>query len=286
LHDGPGLRTSVFLKGCPLTCLWCHNPESQSFEPELYYFDEKCTRCGLCGAVCAVHSVTKTEHAINRKDCGACGKCAAACPQSALEIKGSVMPAQDVMDAALKDARYYKRSGGGLTLSGGEPLAQFGFALELLRLAKENGIHTCLETSGYAAAEQLLAVMPYVDLFLYDFKESGEDEHIKSVGAPRGLIMDNLSAIDKAGARIVLRCPIIPACNERDGHFKAIAAAANSLRNIAEVNIMPYHPLGASKAARIGRDYMISDMRFPTEAQIDGWIEKVRRGTDVLVKRG
>jgi pyruvate formate lyase activating enzyme len=276
----------VFLKGCPLSCLWCHNPESQSFKPELYYFGEKCVRCGLCRAACANHRVSETEHIINRADCNACGKCVAACPQSEHEIKGAATPAQDVIGIALKDARYYKQSGGGLTLSGGEPLVQFDFTQELLRLAKENALHTCLETSGYAPADRLLQLLPYVDLFLYDFKESEDEAHKKAAGVSRRLIMDNLFAIDKAGAKIVLRCPVIPAYNERDAHFSAIAATANALRNIIEVNIMPYHPMGASKAARIGREYPVSDKGFPADAQIDGWIQAGSRETKVTVKKG
>ncbi|MCL2880038.1 MAG: glycyl-radical enzyme activating protein, partial [Treponema sp.] len=262
LHDGPGLRTTVFLKGCPLSCLWCHNPESQSFKPELYYFDEKCVRCGLCAAVCPNHIVSGTEHSINRADCNACGRCVSACLQSALEIKGIVMSAQDVIAVALKDVRYYKQSGGGLTLSGGEPLAQFDFSLELLRLAKENSLHTCIETSGYAPAGRLLSLVPYIDLFLYDFKESNDDIHKKVTGVSRNLIMDNLFAIDKAGAKIALRCPIVPDRNDREDHFQAIAALANSLENIIEINLELYHPLGISKCENFGLECKYQNSKF------------------------
>ena len=286
LHDGPGLRTTVFLKGCPLACLWCHNPESQSFAPELYYFDERCTRCGLCGTICGNHSINEDGHEINRLDCSACGKCADICLQSAFEIKGKEMSAQDVMDIAIKDVRYYEHSGGGLTISGGEPLSQFEFTLDLLRLAKKNGINTCIETSGYASADKLLSIAPYVDLFLYDFKESNEDTHKKLVGVSNSLIMENLRVIDKAGAKIILRCPIIPTYNDRDGHFAAIAETANFLENIIEVNIMPYHPMGSSKSSRIGREYLVGDIGFPADEQIDAWVQSVSRRTKVVVKRG
>jgi len=278
LHDGPGLRTTVFLKGCPLACIWCHNPESQDFKPELYFFEEKCTGCGLCGAVCEK----------NRENCTACGKCVTACPNSAIEIKGSTMSAQDVMDVVVKDIKYYEHSGGGLTISGGEPLAQFEFTHELLRLAKESGIHTCVETSGHAPMDKMLALLPYVDLFLFDFKESDDDRHKEYVGVSRDLIAKNLMAIDKAGAKIILRCPIIPTCNARDEHFTAIAETANALKNIVEVNIMPYHPMGASKAARIGREYALKlkDLGFPSEEEIDEWVKEVGSGTNIAVKRG
>lgn len=280
LHDGPGLRTTVFLKGCPLACMWCHNPESQAFKPELLYDNEKCTSCGLCGKVCE----NQTQKKPNRENCMACGKCVAICPQSALEIKGSAMLAQDVMSEVQKDMIYYNYSGGGLTISGGEPLAQFEFTRELLRLAKDKGIHTCIETSGHGPTEKLLALLP--DLFLYDFKESDDEKHIKYVGAARELIEKNLYALDAAGAKIILRCPIIPTCNARDDHFAAIAKTANALSNIVEINIMPYHPMGAAKAARLGREYPLAGISFPAEDEIDGWVEKVRSGTDVVVRRG
>jgi pyruvate formate lyase activating enzyme len=196
------------------------------------------------------------------------------------------MSAQDVMDTVVKDIRYYAQSGGGMTLSGGEPLAQFDFMMALLRLAKEKGIHTCVETSGYADTGKLLSSVPYVDLFLYDFKISDEGEHEKFTGVPLKPIMDNLFAIDEAGAKSILRCPIIPAFNERDGHFTAISALANALSNIVEVNIMPYHPMGASKAKRIGREYPIEDTGFQPDEQIDGWIRKIGQNTKVAVKRG
>ncbi|MCL2285157.1 MAG: glycyl-radical enzyme activating protein [Firmicutes bacterium] len=286
LHDGPGIRTTVFLKGCPLSCLWCHNPESLSFKPELYYFEEKCIHCGLCGTICDNHSVNEGSHILNREDCDVCGKCADACTQSAFEVKGTLMQAQDVMDIVMKDEKFYKQSGGGLTISGGEPLAQYEFTLELLRLAKENGLHTCIETCGFAPTDRLLSIVPYVDLFLYDFKESNEDRHKEFTGASNRLIIDNLFAIDKAGAKVILRCPIIPTCNDRDGHFTAIAQMANTMCNIVEVNIMPYHPMGASKAMRIGREYRLADIGFPTDEQVDGWVKAAQQRTNVEVRKG
>ena len=286
LHDGPGLRTTVFLKGCPLLCLWCHNPESQLFEPELYVLGEKCIYCGACKAACSNHNFDGTKHMINREACNACGKCVNTCPAAALEIKGTVMTAKEVIDIALKDKIYYEYSSGGLTLSGGEPLAQFEFTLELLRLAKESGLHTCIETSGYADTGLCMSILPYVDLFLFDYKESDDSRYIDFTGAPQALILENLTAIDKAGGKIILRCPIIPGCNEREEHFSAIAAMANSLHNIVEINIMPYHPMGISKAARIGRKPPNLDTKFPSDERINSWVNAVSRETEVFVKRG
>ena len=276
LHDGPGLRTTVFLKGCPLSCLWCHNPESQSFEPELYFLDEKCVNCGLCKTVC--HR--------NRKLCNTCANCVQACPHSALEIKGLNMSVGDIINIALKDKHFYEHSGGGMTISGGEPLAQFDFTRSLLRCAKENGLHTCIETCGFAPTLRLLELIPYVDLFLYDYKVSDDIKHKKFTGVSNSLIIDNLLAIDKAGAITILRCPIIPTYNDCDSHFSAIAKIANNMRHITEINIMPYHPMGKSKAARIGRKYPMVDPGFPTEEQIDDWINKISRQTTVAVING
>jgi len=274
----------VFLKGCPLSCLWCHNPESKSFAPELYYLHEKCVSCGLCEKECVNHKVKAEGHKIKRSGCIACGKCVSICPNSALELKGGEKTAQDVLDIVLKDVRYYEKSGGGMTLSGGEPLAQFDFSLELLQLAKENGIHTCLETSGYVSADKIMSVLPYVDLFLYDFKVSNDDEHLKYTGVPKGPIMENLQRLDNAGAKIILRCPVIPGYNDNDEHFVAISETANSLTNIVEVNIMKYNPMGASKAKRIGQSGL--ELGFPEEKQVNGWLEAAARNTKVTVRLG
>jgi len=196
------------------------------------------------------------------------------------------MSVQEVLDIALKDLHYYNSSGGGLTISGGEPLMQHGFTLKLFQLAKENGLHNCLETCGYADTEKILSLIPFVDLFLFDFKISNEDNHIKFTNAPRKPIIDNLRAINDAGAKIILRCPIIPTYNDTEDHFNAISETAETLSNVIEVNIMPYHPMGSSKAMRIGREYLVSGVEFSTDEQIGHWLDMVRRGTSVAVKQG
>jgi pyruvate formate lyase activating enzyme len=205
------------------------------------------------------------------------------CPQAALEIKGVKMTVNEVMDVALKDKRYYESSGGGLTISGGEPMAQYNFTLELLRLAKENKIHTCLETCGHADTNNMLSVVPYVDYFLYDYKAGSNDEHVRFTGVSQNLIMDNLRAINKAGAKIIFRCPVIPGYNDNERHFEAIANTVNSLDGVLEVNILPYHPMGASKAKRIGEKGDL-DLGFPTDEQIDGWLHEISKGVNVPVQ--
>jgi pyruvate formate lyase activating enzyme len=193
------------------------------------------------------------------------------------------MTPQQVMDTVLKDVRYYETSGGGMTLSGGEPLAQFEYTAALLKSAKEHNIHTCIETSGYGNTERLLSLVPYVDIFLFDYKESDDENHKQYTGVPRERIQHNLHAINNAGAKIILRCPIIPGYNDRPSHFAAIAATANQLSNVLEINLMPYHPLGASKAKRIGMEYALADVGFPSEEKIGEWRDAVAKGTAVKV---
>jgi pyruvate formate lyase activating enzyme len=248
--------------------------------------------CGKCQAVCKNHQITAgedeitREHKINREDCNACGRCVDACPWSALEIKGKVMSADEIVEVVLKDKKYYDKSDGGVTVSGGEPMAQFSFTSEILRLSKEHNIHTCIETSGYAKQSQFLSIMQYTDLFLFDFKQTGEDLHNKHTGVSQESLVKNLFALDNAGANIILRCPIIPGLNDRDEHFEAIANTANRMKNIIEINVMPYHPMGSSKSKRIGRKYLLSDISFPKDGQVDEWVEKIKQKTDVYVKKG
>jgi glycyl-radical enzyme activating protein len=288
LHDGPGLRTTVFLKGCPLHCLWCHNPESQSFSTELYFYYEKCLRCGICVPVCPEnrHTISSGEHEIKRINCLGCGECVGACPYSALELKGEKMDVAAVIAAVEQDRDFYETSGGGMTVSGGEPLAQFEFTNHLLSLSKERGIHNCLETSGFAPTEKLIKIKDSVDIFLYDFKESDPHRHLQYTGVDNTLILKNLFELDRLGSEIILRCPIIPGMNDRLSHLQEIAKLAEKLENILEINIMPYHPFGKSKSKRIGKVYPLEGVDFVEKAQVDRWIAFIKENTDVPVKKG
>ena len=275
IHDGPGIRTSVFMKGCPLRCIWCHNPESRSGEPEISYISSKCSGCGRCAAVCptGAHKIMAAEpatadaaaadaatadvkpaflHIYDREKCIRCGKCAEACCFGALSVAGKIYTDEEVIAEVLRDLPFYKNSGGGVTFTGGEPFAQYGFLSDMLRLSKKHGLHVCVETSLFAPTERLIKAAEYIDIFLADFKESDTNLHNEFTGVPNGQIIANLRALDSAGAKIALRCPIIPGKNDREDHFRAIAALADSLDNIIEVNIEPYHPLGISKCENFG----------------------------------
>ena len=228
VHDGPGIRTTVFLKGCPLRCVWCHNPEGINAAPMVSFLPEKCLACGECVRAC-VHDAHRLEgsdvighpvvHLYNRDACETCGSCTRYCDSGALEFVGRPMSVEDVMKEVSQDQPFYASSGGGMTISGGEPLAQIDFTIALLRAAKEQGIHRCVETSGFASWERFPPLLPLVDLFLFDCKETDPQRHKVFTGQSNQLILENLWRLHEAGARVQLQCPIVPGFNDREDHF-------------------------------------------------------------------
>ncbi len=271
LHDGPGIRTVVFMKGCPLRCLWCHNPESQSFKAELLFNGSRCRMCGKCAAVCKsdCHAIGEGKHSFDREKCLQCGLCTTYCPGDALKLCGREMSVDEVMEEVLKDKVFYETSGGGITLSGGEPLAHIDFTAELLQAAKANLLHTAVETCGFAPWEHIEQLLGSTDLWLYDIKAVPE-KHRELTGVSFDLILDNLKKLAGSGANIVLRCPLVPGINDEEAHLLQIARLAGQLKNIQEINLEPYHPLGESKGELMGR-CDIFHASFASEADQERW---------------
>lgn len=305
VHDGPGIRTSVFLKGCPLDCLWCHNPESKRRAPELFYDGGKCIGCGECAQICECHRIVSISdrdrdnaadriHIFDRGGCKGCGRCADVCPAEALELCGRELTVGETLETVLRDRDFYGSEygltvRGGLTVTGGEPLYSFEFTYNLLCGAKAAGLHTCVETSGCAPFERLRELAEVCDIFLYDYKETSPELHKKYTGVDNRQIVDNLLRLDSVGAKSILRCPIIPGHNDRPDHLAGIASLANRLRGIIEIDVEPYHPLGSAKCLRLGREYPMScessqscDI-MPTPDTVTRWVDTIRAQTDVPV---
>jgi glycyl-radical enzyme activating protein len=290
VHDGPGIRTTVFLKGCPLRCLWCHNPEGISAGPAVSFLPEKCMACGECARVCT-HGAHRLEpspdsgitHVYNREACEKCGECTEFCDSGSLEFVGRPMTVDDVMKEVSQDKTFYAASGG-MTISGGEPLAQIDFTVALLRAAQEQGIHTCVETSGFASWERFRLMLPLVDLFLFDCKETDAQRHQDFTGQSNVLILENLRSLHAAGANVQLQCPVVHGFNDREDHFQGIASLARSLPHLAGVQLLPYHPLGESKLRRFGLSPATRMPRQPLDpAQLDHWCNWLRdQGVYVL----
>lgn len=261
--DGPGIRTVVFLKGCPLDCAWCHNPESKSTKTEIFYNSDMCVGCGFCANVCEnnCHTLVDVLHYFDREKCNGCKKCIKACCTNALQLCGEEKTAEEIMEVVLKDKPFYEESGGGITLSGGEPLMQYDFTLSLLKLAKEKGLHTAIETSGFSTRD-LTQLNQYTDLWLYDIKIFSKDEHQKYTGVTNEKILENLYALDRLGAQIILRCPIIPEITLTESHFVALAELVNGLNGVAAIHLEPYHPLGISKAQQLNKSQTYQNDTF------------------------
>lgn len=296
LDDGPGIRTTVFLKGCPLRCIWCHNAEGLNRKKQLSFSAKNCRLCGKCAEICpqSCHRIeceklpesgeAEWVHAIDREKCKACGACEEICPAEALRIYGKEMSSVEVLEDVEKDRLFYETSEGGMTLSGGEPLCQSAFAVELLMLAKQRGIHTCVETSGYCPAEVMQEAAVYTDLFLFDIKETDSVLHKEFTGVDSEQIRKNLRLLAKLGKNVILRCPVIPGCNDREAHFISVAQLADSLGNVSEIHLEPYHPFGLDKYEKFGLEASYKNAAFMEEQEIQKWLEFVKSHTGVYVK--
>jgi pyruvate formate lyase activating enzyme len=252
VHDGPGIRTTVFLKGCPLRCAWCHNPEGQSPEPELSYRAGRCVGCHACVEVCPGKPAAHDGLAPLRERCQRCGACVEACYAEARQWVGREVTVDEILNEVRRDAPFYGQSGGGLTLSGGEPLSQPAFAEALLRGAREAGLHTAVETCGHAGWDAVERVARWTDLFLYDVKLLDDEAHRRFTGAGNAVILSNLVRLSAAGHAIVARLPLVPGVNDGEANLRATAAFLREHTTVRELHLLPFHRLGQDKAARLG----------------------------------
>jgi len=287
IHDGPGIRTTVFFKGCPLRCWWCHNPESQALEPELVFRANRCIRCEACLSVCAQGAISWDGDVVSTdmEECVLCGACVEVCYAEAREIVGREMAVVQVMAEIERDVAFYDESGGGVTFSGGEPLLQRDFLLALLRACRKEEIHTAVDTCGFSPWETLDSIREYVDLFLYDLKLMDDARHRKFTGVSNKLILGNLQALAQRGHNIVLRVPIIPGVNDDDGDISQIGAFAAAWPRLNRVDILPYHHAGVDKYNRLHRVYELPEIRPPSDERMAG-IAEILRGFGLQVKIG
>lgn len=269
IHDGPGIRTTVFFKGCPLACLWCHNPESIAPRPEIIFWDNKCISCTDCVKICPQEAMQVGQQTVRKEtaNCIGCEACVEVCPTGAIEQVGRKMTEAEVLKEIEKDRVFYEESGGGVTFSGGECLMQPEFLTALLTVCRARGLHTAVDTSGYASWQTIAGLKDAVDLFLYDLKLMDEEQHRKYTGVSNKLILANLQKLAKFGKPIWIRVPVIPGINDDDANFKAMGAFLSSLQ-IRDVFLLPYHGIAANKYIRLGRDYQLSALGSPSSKQM------------------
>jgi len=280
IHDGPGIRTTVFLKGCPLHCEWCHNPEGIAPQPEIQFWSKRCIACWDCIAECEQQALAVVNGS-RRHDpavCEQCGHCAEICPAEATQLIGQTMTVAEVMAEIEKDVVIYDESGGGATFSGGEPLLQIEFLEAILTVCKDHGIHTTVDTSGYTSPERFDRLRNLVDLFLYDLKIIDESRHIQHTGVPNRRILSNLKHLAHAGENITARIPILPGINDDEGNILQTGEFLASLGTIQKVNILPYHRAATEKYQRMGNHYRLAEIQPPA----DEHLSKIARQLEVF----
>lgn len=273
IHDGPGIRTIVFLKGCPLHCAWCANPETISARPEIMLIPHNCIGCGRCYEVCPVNCLGEADghvSSIDREKCilPRCGKCQHVCYANAINISGRFLSVAEVMDVVLKDHEFYERTGGGVTFSGGEPFAQPAFLIELARTAKKLSLHTAVETCGHVNWKTLGPVLDCLDYVLYDIKHMDPDMHLQGTGVNNRVILENVKRIDASGKPIRIRLPLIPGFNDSEENIRATADFIAGFSNLEALDILPYHRMGEPKWSQLHQEYQLHGVTPPDKDRV------------------
>ncbi len=267
VHDGPGIRTTLFLKGCSLRCIWCHNPESRELKPELAFREMKCALCGECAKVCKCHGIENGRHVFKREECKGCGRCEQACLFGALELYGKQISVEEAASVLLEDRNFYGEDGG-ITISGGEPLMHSIFCAELFARMKEKGIHTACDTCGNVPWSAFEEVLPCCDMFLYDFKCADTEQHRRLTGAGNELILENLERLSHTGKKIEIRMVMVPQHNMDVENIKAAGACLAKLDNITAVRLLAYHSMARSKFKAVGHKDTMPVVPPPTEQEM------------------
>jgi len=273
-HDGPGIRTTVFLKGCPLRCLWCHNPEGLQPKRQLRYRQTACITCGLCAEACphGLHQLVKGQHTIGFNACRLCGQCVDACPSQALDLCGQLLTPRETVDLVLSDRAFYGEDGG-VTFSGGEPLQQYRYVADCMKLLADEGIGCCVDTSLYATREALDALIPMAKLFLCDIKAISEDLHCRATGVSNRLILDNLRYLSQIGFPIWIRVPVVSEYNGTTEEMDKIAAFVATLSNVKRITLIPYHKFGNAKYPTLGYDTPAGELHAPSNEAMEAFRE-------------